>query len=95
MTILVTGGAGYVGSHVVKELRAVDIPCVVLDNLARGHRALVADDPLGVLRARHQAAGLALHARTTMPGWLGERLDVGWAIDVLHPRAIGPTETGP
>jgi UDP-glucose 4-epimerase len=43
MTILVTGGAGYVGSHVVKELRAVDIPCVVLDNLARGHRALVAD----------------------------------------------------
>jgi hypothetical protein len=26
---------------------------------------------------------------------LGERLDVGWAIDVLHPRAIGPTATGP
>jgi len=22
-----------------------------------------------------------------MPGWLGERLDVGWAIDVLHPLA--------
>ena len=22
------------------------------------------------------------------PGWLGERLDVGWAIDVLHPRAL-------
>ena len=21
---------------------------------------------------------------------LGERLDVGWAIDVLHPRAVGP-----
>jgi hypothetical protein len=36
-----------------------------------------------------------LHARTAMPGWLGERLDVGYAIDVLHPRAIGPTETGP
>jgi 5-methylcytosine-specific restriction endonuclease McrA len=50
----------------------------------------VADDPLGVLRARHQAAGLDLHARTTMPGWLGERLDVGWAIDVLHPLAVGP-----
>jgi len=22
-----------------------------------------------------------------MPGWLGERLDVGYAIDVLHPLA--------
>ncbi len=41
MTILVTGGAGYVGSHVVKELQAMDIPCVVLDNLSRGHRELV------------------------------------------------------
>jgi hypothetical protein len=28
-----------------------------------------------------------------MPGWLGERLDVGWAIDVLHPRAVGTAET--
>ena len=24
------------------------------------------------------------------PAWLGERLDVGWALDVLHPRAVGP-----
>ena len=50
----------------------------------------IASDPLGVLRARHQAAGLDLHAHTTTPGWLGERLDVSWAIDVLHPRATGP-----
>ena len=47
----------------------------------------VADDPPGALRARHQAVGLDLHARTSTPGWLGERLDVGYAIDVLHPRA--------
>jgi hypothetical protein len=39
-----------------------------------------------VLRARHE--GLALHARTATPRWLGERLDVGWAIDVLHPFAL-------
>jgi 5-methylcytosine-specific restriction endonuclease McrA len=44
-------------------------------------------DPVQALRARHDAQGLRLHARTTCPGWLGERLDVGWAIDVLHPRA--------
>jgi 5-methylcytosine-specific restriction endonuclease McrA len=47
----------------------------------------VPDDPVKVLRARHEAEGLRLHAQTTTPGWLGERLDVGWAIDVLHPLA--------
>ena len=52
-------------------------------------------DAVGVIRAQHETQGLALHPRTAMPGWLGERLDVGWAIDVLHPRVIGPTETGP
>lgn len=42
-------------------------------------------DPVAALQAQHAAQGLRLHARTTCPGWLGERLDVGWAIDVLHP----------
>jgi len=47
----------------------------------------VRGDPAKVLRARLDAEGLVLHARTATPGWLGERLDVGWAIDVLHPLA--------
>jgi hypothetical protein len=47
----------------------------------------VADDPLGVLRSWNRAAGLNLYAHTATPQWLGERLDVGYAIDVLHPRA--------
>ena len=47
----------------------------------------VLGDPVKILRAQHDAEGLALNARTTTPGWLGERLDVGWAIDVLHPLA--------
>ena len=46
-------------------------------------------EPVESLRARHEAAGLHLDARTAMPGWLGEPLDVGWAIDVLHPLAVG------
>jgi hypothetical protein len=49
----------------------------------------VSAEPVESLRARHEAAGLQLHARTAMPGWLGEPLDVGWAIDVLHPLAVG------
>jgi 5-methylcytosine-specific restriction endonuclease McrA len=44
-------------------------------------------DPIGSLESRHAADGLRLHARTACPAWLGERLDVGWAIDVLHPLA--------
>jgi hypothetical protein len=47
----------------------------------------VADDPLGVLRNWDRVAGANLHAHTATPGWLGERFDVGYAIDVLHPRA--------
>jgi 5-methylcytosine-specific restriction endonuclease McrA len=49
--------------------------------------AEVPGDPVEGLRAQHDAQGLDLHARTATPGWLGERLDVGWAIDVLHPLA--------
>ena len=47
----------------------------------------VLGDAVEMLRARHEADGLVLDAQTTMPGWLGEPLDVGWAIDVLHPLA--------
>jgi hypothetical protein len=50
----------------------------------------VSTDPIQSLRTRNVARGLRLHARTACPGWLGERFDVGWAIDVLHPRAVGP-----
>ena len=55
--------------------------------------AAVPADPVEALRAQHDAQHLRIHARTAMPGWLGERLDVGWAIDVLHPLAAsGRTE---
>ena len=56
--------------------------------------AAVPGDPVGALRARHDSDGLRLTARTACPGWLGERLDVGWAIDVLHPRAEKRTLDG-
>jgi len=36
--ILVTGGAGYIGSHTAKELRVQGYEPVVLDNLCHGHR---------------------------------------------------------
>jgi hypothetical protein len=45
------------------------------------------DDPVGDLRVQHRSDGLNVHPHTATPGWRGERFDVGWAIDVLHPLA--------
>ena len=39
--ILVTGGAGFIGSHLVAALVARGDECVVFDNLSTGHRAAV------------------------------------------------------
>ena len=47
-TILVTGGAGYIGSHTVLQLRARGERVVVLDDLSRGFRQAVLDTPLVV-----------------------------------------------
>jgi UDP-glucose 4-epimerase len=40
--ILVIGGAGYIGSHMVLDLIRAGYPVITLDNLSRGHRDLVA-----------------------------------------------------
>jgi len=42
-TILVTGGAGYIGSHVVKGLRLQGHQLIIYDNLQTGHRKAVKD----------------------------------------------------
>lgn len=44
-TVLVTGGAGYIGSHVVLALKDAGVPCIVLDNLSTGFRDAV---PAGI-----------------------------------------------
>lgn len=46
MRVLVTGGAGYVGSHCLRRLLAAGHEAVVYDNLYQGHRAAV---PAGLL----------------------------------------------
>lgn len=78
-TILVTGGAGYIGSHVVLQLREAGENVVVLDNLSTGFPNAVGDTELVVgdtgdqdlvsrLLARHNI-GSVLHfaAHTIVP----------------------------
>jgi len=47
-SILVTGGAGYIGSHTVLQLKARGEQVVVLDDLSTGFRQAVLDTPLVV-----------------------------------------------
>lgn len=47
-TILVTGGAGYIGSHTVRELSRAGFRPVVVDNLSEGHKEAVLDAQLEV-----------------------------------------------
>ena len=46
--VLVTGGAGYIGSHTVRALRAAGRDVVVVDSLENGHAENVIDAPLVV-----------------------------------------------
>lgn len=46
MTVLVTGGAGYIGGHVVRALRAAGRDVLVVDDLSTGRRSRLGDVPL-------------------------------------------------
>ena len=64
MTVLVTGGAGYIGSHAVLELADRGEPVVVLDNLTTGFASSVPTTvPLVVRRRGRPGAGRLRHRR--------------------------------
>ena len=85
MTWLVTGGAGYIGAHVVEAFRAEDLPVVVVDDLSSGHRSFVPDgvplveasildrDVLGRTMREHAVSGVVHVAGFKYPGVSVER----------------------
>jgi len=78
-SILVTGGAGYIGSHVALQLRGRGEDVVILDDLSRGFRQAVLDTPLvvgsvgdretvlGVLRSHRVDTVMHFAAYTIVP----------------------------
>ncbi len=44
MTWMLTGGAGYIGAHIVRAFQAIDLPVVVLDDLSSGIRENIPSD---------------------------------------------------
>ncbi len=68
MTWLLTGGAGYIGAHIVRAFQRADVRVVVLDDLSTGIRSNVpADVPLVVASVADQtvvAAALREHEVT-------------------------------
>ncbi len=78
--ILITGGAGYIGSHVVLAFRDAGYPVVIIDNLSTGHRAAIPGDVVFVegnvddidtvtnILAEHRIAAVVhLAASTSVP----------------------------
>jgi 5-methylcytosine-specific restriction endonuclease McrA len=51
---------------------------------------IVPADPAEALRVTNVEHGLHINGQTARVTWRGERLNVAWAIDVLHPRAAVP-----
>jgi UDP-glucose 4-epimerase len=62
--VLVTGGAGYIGSHTVRLLLAQGYDVTVVDNLSKGHRESVSEGRLHVFDIADTAALTALLKQT-------------------------------
>jgi UDP-glucose 4-epimerase len=86
MKVLVAGGAGYIGSHCVRQLIAAGHEPVVLDNFAYGHRAAV-------------PAGVTLHEASLGDAAALDRIFAAGRIDlVMHFAAfcyVGESVTAP
>ena len=99
MRVLLTGGAGYVGSACFRALRAKGVEAFVFDDLSEGHAAAVEADRLvvgdlrdteAVARALHDlAATHVVHfaAKTSVPESIADPSGY-WSINVDGSRSL-------
>ena len=97
--ILATGGAGYIGSHAVRALRAAGHGVVVYDDLSEGHADAVLGAPLVVgdirdtdrLRdalRRHRVAAVLHFAARCYVGESMEKPELYWSINRDGTRSL-------
>jgi len=84
--ILVAGGAGYIGSHTVKELRARGYDVVVFDDLSSGRRDFVRDAELVVGDLMDRAAIRAAFRGRTVIAVLHFASLIQVGESYVHPR---------
>ena len=68
MNVLVIGGAGYIGSHCVRQLIEAGHRPVVLDNLVYGHRAALGEginSTRATLKTRRRSAKFSMPKKST------------------------------
>ncbi len=86
MNILVTGGAGYIGSHTVLALAAAGFTPVVFDNLSTGHEQAV---PKGVTLVRGDIHDIDFVAETL------RRCDIAGVIHFAASSLVGESMENP
>ena len=84
--ILVVGGAGYIGSHMVRLLREANEPHLVLDSLEQGHRAALGESPFVQADLRDRAA---------LDRVFAEHKDVDAVVHMAAYIAVGESERAP
>jgi UDP-glucose 4-epimerase len=87
MAVLVTGGAGFIGSHMVACLREAGRDVVVVDDLSAGHRAAVPEDvPFVVADVADRSAIAAVLERHTVESVIHFAARIQVSESVSHPR---------
>ncbi len=86
MHILVTGGAGYIGSHTVRALSAAGMTPVVFDNLSTGHEESV---PEGVVLVKGDIHDIALVSETL------KKYEIDGVIHFAASSLVGESMTDP
>ena len=98
-TVLVTGGAGYIGSHAAKALRRAGYRVVIYDNLSAGHREaalgapLVEGDVRDVAAVRHALRESGASAVMHFAAWLIVSDSVRDPIGYYHNNVEGALAT--